>query len=66
MLGDTVRASVKTLDKLVNLIGEMIINKKRFEEKTGAAEAPYRNMPVSMASVISSGRSRRTCSIWTT
>lgn len=34
-LGDTVRASVKTLDNLVNLIGELIINKKRFEEKTG-------------------------------
>jgi two-component system chemotaxis sensor kinase CheA len=33
-LGDTVRARVKTLDSLVNLIGEMIINKKRFEDKT--------------------------------
>ena len=32
-LGDTVRAKVKTLDSLVNLIGEMIINKKRFEDK---------------------------------
>lgn len=32
-LGDTVRAKVKTLDSVVNLIGEMIINKKRFEEK---------------------------------
>lgn len=31
---DTVRANVRTLDNLVNLIGEMIINKKRFEEKT--------------------------------
>ena len=30
---DTVRANVRTLDTLVNLIGEMIINKKRFEEK---------------------------------
>ncbi len=30
---DTVRANVRTLDNLVNLIGEMIINKKRFEEK---------------------------------
>jgi two-component system chemotaxis sensor kinase CheA len=33
-LGDTVRARVKTLDTLVNLIGELIINKKRFEDKT--------------------------------
>jgi two-component system, chemotaxis family, sensor kinase CheA len=33
--GDTVRTSVKTLDALVNLIGELIISKKRFEEKTG-------------------------------
>lgn len=32
--GDTVRTSVKTLDTLVNLIGELIISKKRFEEKT--------------------------------
>jgi len=32
--GDTVRARVKTLDTLVNLIGELIINKKRFEDKT--------------------------------
>ena len=32
-LGDTVRASVETLDSLVNLIGEMIINKKRLEAK---------------------------------
>lgn len=31
--GDTVRASVKTLDSLVNLIGELIINKKRLEAK---------------------------------
>ena len=30
---DTVRAKVATLDNLVNLIGEMIINKKRFEDK---------------------------------
>ena len=33
-LGETVRANVKTLDSLVNLIGELIINKKRFEDKT--------------------------------
>jgi len=32
--GDTVRTSVKTLDSLVNLLGELIINKKRFEDKT--------------------------------
>jgi two-component system, chemotaxis family, sensor kinase CheA len=31
--GETVRASVKTLDALVNLTGEMIINKKRLEAK---------------------------------
>lgn len=31
---DTVRTSVKTLDTLVNLLGELIINKKRFEDKT--------------------------------
>ena len=35
VLGDTVRARVKTLDTLVNLIGELIINKKRFEDKSG-------------------------------
>jgi len=34
VFGDTVRVSVKTLDSLVNLIGELIINKKRFEDKT--------------------------------
>ena len=33
-LGDTVRTSVKTLDSLVNLLGELIINKKRFENKS--------------------------------
>ena len=32
-LTDTVRANVKTLDGLVNLIGELIINKKRLEAK---------------------------------
>jgi two-component system chemotaxis sensor kinase CheA len=32
-LTETVRANVKTLDGLVNLIGEMIINKKRLEAK---------------------------------
>jgi len=31
--GDTVRAKVRTLDALVNLVGEMIINKKRLEAK---------------------------------
>jgi len=35
-VGDTVRTSVKTLDSLVNLLGELIINKKRFEDKTAA------------------------------
>ncbi len=33
VLGDTVRAKVKTLDSLVNFMGELIINKKRFEDK---------------------------------
>jgi two-component system chemotaxis sensor kinase CheA len=33
-LGDTVRTSIKTLDSLVNLLGELIINKKRFEDKS--------------------------------
>ncbi|HEY6009515.1 MAG TPA: hybrid sensor histidine kinase/response regulator [Geobacteraceae bacterium] len=33
ILGDTVRAKVSTLDSLVNFIGELIINKKRFEDK---------------------------------
>jgi len=33
VFGDTVRAKVKTLDSLVNFIGELIINKKRFEDK---------------------------------
>ncbi|WP_224982081.1 hybrid sensor histidine kinase/response regulator [Geomonas agri] len=32
-LADTVRADVKTLDHLVNLVGELIINKKRLEAK---------------------------------
>lgn len=35
-IGDTVRTSVKTLDSLVNLLGELIINKKRFEDKSEA------------------------------
>ena len=34
VLGDTIRTSVKTLDSLVNLLGELIINKKRFEDKS--------------------------------
>ncbi|NVO00868.1 MAG: hybrid sensor histidine kinase/response regulator [Geobacteraceae bacterium] len=34
VFGDTVRTSVKTLDNVVNLLGELIINKKRFEDKT--------------------------------
>jgi two-component system chemotaxis sensor kinase CheA len=36
---DTVRADVKTLDGLVNLIGEMIINKKRLEVKLSRLKA---------------------------
>lgn len=32
-MGDTVRTKVKTLDSLINRMGELIINKKRFEEK---------------------------------
>jgi two-component system chemotaxis sensor kinase CheA len=42
-MGDTVRASVKTLDSLVNLIGELIINKKRFEDKTLRLKSISRN-----------------------
>ncbi len=38
-LGDTVRTSVKTLDSLVNLLGELIINKKRFEDKSDELKA---------------------------
>jgi two-component system chemotaxis sensor kinase CheA len=34
VLGDTIRTSVKTLDSVVNLLGELIINKKRFEDKS--------------------------------
>lgn len=45
-LGDTVRASVKTLDSLVNLIGELIINKKRFEDKTLRLKSISRNAHV--------------------
>lgn len=30
---ETVRANVKTLDNLINRLGELIINKKRFEDK---------------------------------
>ena len=33
VLGDTIRTSVKTLDSVVNLLGELIINKKRFAAK---------------------------------
>jgi two-component system chemotaxis sensor kinase CheA len=36
VFGDTVRTSVKTLDSIVNLLGELIINKKRFEDKSEA------------------------------
>ncbi|GFE56583.1 hybrid sensor histidine kinase/response regulator [Geobacter sp. AOG1] len=34
--GDTVRARVKTLDSLVNLLGELIINKKRLESRVSS------------------------------
>lgn len=33
-LGDTVRVKVKTLDSLINRMGELIISRKRFEEKS--------------------------------
>lgn len=39
VLGDTIRTSVKTLDSVVNLLGELIINKKRFEDKSEALKA---------------------------
>lgn len=38
-LGDTIRTSVKTLDSVVNLLGELIINKKRFEDKSEALKS---------------------------
>lgn len=38
-IGDTIRTSVKTLDSVVNLLGELIINKKRFEDKSEALKA---------------------------
>ena len=47
---DTVRANVRTLDSLVNLVGEMIINKKRFEEKIARLRSlcrtPFDTIPV--------------------
>lgn len=47
---DTVRANVRTLDSLVNLVGEMIINKKRFEEKIARIRSlcrtPFDTIPV--------------------
>jgi len=38
-LGETVRARVKTLDSLVNLMGELIINKKRLESRVSSLKA---------------------------
>lgn len=47
---DTVRANVRTLDSLVNLVGEMIINRKRFEEKISRLRSlcstPFDTVPV--------------------
>ncbi|SNB47684.1 hybrid sensor histidine kinase/response regulator [Geobacter sp. DSM 9736] len=40
---DTVRARVKTLDSLVNLVGEMIINRTRFDEKLARLRALCRS-----------------------
>ncbi|WP_136512992.1 hybrid sensor histidine kinase/response regulator [Geomonas edaphica] len=45
-VADTVRADVKTLDNLVNLVGEMIINRKRLEAKLeGLKELCYELPP---------------------
>lgn len=41
-LGDTVRARVKTLDSLVNLLGELIINKKRLESRVTSLKSLVR------------------------
>jgi two-component system chemotaxis sensor kinase CheA len=46
-LGDTVRANVKTLDSLVNLMGELIINKKRFEDKVSRLKGICRQFEAS-------------------
>jgi len=46
---DTVRANVKTLDHLVNLIGEMIINKKRLEAKLATLKGIADASPPSQA-----------------
>lgn len=46
-LGDTVRTNVKTLDSLVNLMGELIINKKRFEDKVSRLKGICRQFETS-------------------
>jgi len=51
-LGDTVRASVKTLDSLVNLIGEMIINKKRLEAKLARLKEIARTLDPAAAAAL--------------
>ncbi|ACH39394.1 sensor histidine kinase CheA and response receiver CheY associated with MCPs of class 40H [Citrifermentans bemidjiense Bem] len=46
---ETVRANVKTLDHLVNLIGEMIINKKRLEAKLLTLKEIAASLPADQA-----------------
>ena len=53
---DTVRANVKTLDHLVNLIGEMIINKKRLEAKLATLKGIADASPPSQAQPLTAFR----------
>ena len=50
---ETVRANVKTLDHLVNLIGEMIINKKRLEAKLLTLKEIAASLPADQAQSLS-------------
>ncbi|GAW66132.1 chemotaxis protein CheA [Geoanaerobacter pelophilus] len=50
---ETVRANVKTLDQLVNLIGEMIINKKRLEAKLSTLKGIAEALPGEEAQALS-------------
>ena len=55
-LSDTVRADVKTLDHLVNLIGEMIINKKRLEAKLSRLRELAFDLPAEQGAPIAAFR----------
>ncbi|HJV66571.1 MAG TPA: hybrid sensor histidine kinase/response regulator [Geomonas sp.] len=52
----TVRANVKTLDALVNLIGEMIINKKRLETRLSGLKEIAATAEAATAAILSSFR----------